>query len=272
MPQARSGPADDDRRIDYWAVVIMAAYGLANVILWNATVSNGRFLFGSDSMTWIRPALALLEHGAFVQLHDPSLPDVYRPPGYALFAAAVMGLTGSTHPDIISLAHIGLTAISGLLFRDLVRGVLPGWRNLGLAVFLFNPSIFVSAHLIQSEPLTLFLMTLLFWAMLRYARRGYSWPMALLAGAAISAASLSRPTVQLLLLAVPVAPIILVMLGRRLDLWRRAVAQGAAALALALAMLAPWLAIPPPPAKGRRCRAPKAITATSGTRSSPSRP
>ncbi len=49
MPQARSGPADGDRHIDYWAVVIMAAYGLANVILWNATVSNGRFLFGSDS-------------------------------------------------------------------------------------------------------------------------------------------------------------------------------------------------------------------------------
>lgn len=235
--------AEDGRcGIDYWALLIMAAYWLANVILWIATVPDGRFLFGSDSMTWIRPALALLEHGAFVQLHDPSLPDVYRPPGYPLFAAAVMGLAGSTHPDIMSLAHIGLTAISGLLFRDLVRGVLPGWHNLGLAIFLFNPSIFVSAHLIQSEPLTLFLMTLVLWAMLRYSRRGYSWPMALLAGAAISAASLSRPTVQFLVLAVPIAPIVLVMLGRRLDLWRRAVLQGVAAFALALAMLAPWLA------------------------------
>ena len=51
MPQARSGPAAGGRRIDTTALLVMAAYGLANVILWNATVPDGRFLFANTQGT-----------------------------------------------------------------------------------------------------------------------------------------------------------------------------------------------------------------------------
>ena len=114
-------------------IIVVALYVLANVLIWVFADADARLGEAADGGSWYRPALALMTHGAFVDLEHPTKIDTYRPPLYPLFEAGVMTLTGSPSPAAIALAQIVLLLFVGLLFRDLVRDVMPGWENLGLA-------------------------------------------------------------------------------------------------------------------------------------------
>ena len=221
-------------------VFVVALYLIANALIWVFVVPDVRLAEAADGSTWYRPALAILMHGDFVDLDDPSLTDTYRPPLYPLFAAAAMKVAGDPSPAAIAIAQIALLLLVGLLFRDLVRDWMPGWEDFGMGLLLLNPSVLSSAQFVQSEILFLAFTTLAFWSTTKYLHDRGRWRFALLTGLAVALACLTRPTAQFLLFTLPVLFPLLDLVERRHTL-KRATIQGVLSFSLAIVVIAPWV-------------------------------
>lgn len=219
--------------------VVTGLYVLANIVLGVLAVPGASLAQGGDAGSYWDPALALVKHGAFVQLDNPAEPNLYRTPLYPLMISWLMHLFGEA-PGAVVVVQLALLYGAGLLFRDTVRDWLPDWENFGMALVVLNPNLLGTAHLIQSETLYLFFMTVGFWALLRIVREDFRWRNAYVAGAALAAACLAKPTSQFLVVLLPVAlPMIAIVAGARSE-WGRMLLQGVTAISLALAIMAPW--------------------------------
>jgi 4-amino-4-deoxy-L-arabinose transferase-like glycosyltransferase len=221
----------------FWLVT--GLYLFVNILLVLLASPGANLAQGGDAGSYWNPALALLKYGGFVQLENPTEPNFYRTPFYPLMISGLMSIFGES-PDAVIFMQLILLYISGLIFRNSVRDWLPGWENLGLALIVLNPNLLGTAHLIQSETLYLFFMSIAFWALLMIVREDFRWSNALIIGSALAAACLVKPTSQFLIPLLPIAlPLIAVAAGVRAK-WGRLFVQGLLALVLALAIMAPW--------------------------------
>ncbi|MFL2688095.1 MAG: ArnT family glycosyltransferase [Alphaproteobacteria bacterium] len=221
----------------FWLVT--GLYLLVNMLLVLFAAPGANLAQGGDADSYWNPALALLKYGSFVQLENPTEPNLYRTPFYPLMISGLMSVFGES-PDAVVFVQLILLYVIGLIFRDSVRDWLPGWENFGMALILLNPNLVGTAHLIQTETLYLFCMTVGFWALLKIVQEDFRWRNALIVGAALAVACLVKPTSQFLVVLLPVAlPFIAWVAGARSE-WRRMVAQGLVAMVLALAIMAPW--------------------------------
>lgn len=221
-------------------VFVLALYLLANVLIGVFSTPDARLAHAADGSTWYKPALAFATHGKFVNFDDPTKVDTYRPPIYTLFLAFAITVGNEAAPLVTAVAQIALLLLVGLLFRDLVRDWLPGWENIGLALLILNPSVLSSAQYVQSEILFLACTMLAFWASAKYLRSGGQLRFALLTGLSVALACLTRPTAQFLLFVLPVLFPILALATKSTSP-KRATVQGLLSMALAFAVLAPWV-------------------------------
>lgn len=220
-------------------LAILAVYVVVNLAILLLAVPRAAQTLGADASSWIEPARALLEHGAFVELDHPDRPITFRAPLYPLFLAGLLW-PGQGYLPLV-LAQLALLFVTGLLVRWMVEPWLPGYGALALALVVFNPSALGTAHLVQSDTLYAFLMTAATAALLAFARAPGPWP-ALATGAAFALACLTRTTAQYLFYVFPlIFPILGWAAGHGRD-WLRHLGAGAAALILAAAILAPWMA------------------------------
>ncbi len=219
--------------------VILVGFLLTNVLIVLGTQPDANLSGAADGGSWYEPVLAFLRYGAFVELSSPDMPNLYRPPLFPVFGAGLMTLFGSESPFPIVVGQIAVLLVSGVIFRAVVEEVAPGYGALGMALYLFNPNVLSTAHLIQSETLFSFFLLVSFWAVC--VRNGHvTWGRSLLTGLALGLACLVRPTPQFLILVLPLGMVALAVLAGRGASWVRALMQGAAATVLALAIVAPW--------------------------------
>ena len=185
--------------------------------------------------------MALYKYGAFVELDDPSRPETYRGPVFPIFGAAMMRIAGQADPMPIVYGQIVLLLLTGLMFRRIVEEWCPGWGDLGLALYVFNPNALATAHLIQSDTVFMIVTTASFWTALRYIQRGHDWHYGVATGALLGLACLVRPTPQFLLLALPpILPILVAVSGKRSGLGR-AFLTGAGGVVAAGVIALPWI-------------------------------
>lgn len=235
---------DDARRTPFylkkafWAVSLL--YVLANAVIWVNTDAELRLQYAGDGASWYQPSVGLYEYGAFVLPNMPDEPSVYRPPMFPLFAAAMFGLFGETTPNAIAFGQIILLFVAGCFFRSSVEDWLPGWGTAGMAVFLFNPNVLTISQYTQSDTVFLFFMTLTLWAVLRFAGGDMSWRQALLTGACLACACLTRPTAQFLIVVLPLVFPLLAWLGGSARNVGRGFLQGMIAMLLAIVVVSPW--------------------------------
>lgn len=235
MTAPTTPPAGRPRAI----LAILAVYVVVNLAILLLAAPGAPETLGADAASWIGPARALLEHGAFVELDNPDLPMTFRAPLYPLFLAGLLW-PGAGYLPLV-LAQLALLFAGGLLVRRMVEPWLPGYGALALALVVFNPNALGTAHLVQSDTLYAFLMTAATAGLLGFARAPGLRP-ALATGAAFALACLARTTGQYLLFVFPaIFPIVGWTAGRGGD-WLRHLGAGAAALVLAVALLLPWMA------------------------------
>ena len=140
----------------FWLVT--GLYLLVNMLLVLLAAPGANLAQGGDAGSYWNPALALLKYGSFVQLENPTEPNLYRTPFYPLMISGLMSVFGES-PDAVIFVQLIILYVNGLIFRDSVRDWLPGWENFGMALILLNPNLVGTAHLIQTETLYLFCMT-----------------------------------------------------------------------------------------------------------------
>ena len=195
-----------------------------------AVVGFQTLRFG-DARAYLFAARELVRTGHYPLATEPFY---FRAPGYPVFlVAATLG-----HPDRIALAKIanagmgalaavGLTSLSARIFRR--RGVA---LATGAAAAIHPGFVFLSTD-IQSEPLFLLLLLSAGWLLLVSTDRPSS-SLALLAGAAVALAALTRPSALVL------APLLAAPLFDRRHPFRVRSHLAAAALLGFLFTLAPW--------------------------------
>lgn len=222
-------------------LAIVLAFIAVNLLMLWATEPGANLRQGADAQSWYEPAVALYKYGAFVELDDPSRPETYRGPVFPIFGAAMMRIAGQADPMPIVYGQIVLLLLTGLMFRRIVEEWCPGWGDLGLALYVFNPNALATAHLIQSDTVFMIVTTASFWTALRYIQRGHDWHYGVATGALLGLACLVRPTPQFLLLALPlILPILVAVSGKRSGLGR-AFLTGAGGVVAAGVIALPWI-------------------------------
>ena len=220
-------------------LAIMAAYIAVNVALVLFSIPDAAWTYSADGNSWRNPALGLVKHGAFVDPSKPATPEVFRAPGYPLFLAGAIIISGERFFDIAVPAQIVLLFLVGLISYRVTEDWLPGYGPAALSLTIFNPNGLGSAHIIQSETLYSVGIALLGWAVLTFCRRPTVVHGAL-AGLALGASCLIRPDAQFLIVALPLGLVFLASLpGKRID-WGRRLASAVACLVIALAVVSPW--------------------------------
>ena len=168
-----------------------------------AVVGFSTLRFG-DARAYLFAAKELVRTGHYPLATEPFY---FRAPGYPVFlAAATLG-----NPDRIALAKIANAVLGALAALVLASLSAKLFRRRGLAVAtgaaaaLHPGFVFLSTD-VQSEPLFLLLLLAAAWLLLLAADRPSS-NLALLAGASLALAALTRPTALALapLLAAPLA-------------------------------------------------------------------
>jgi len=125
-------------RSPYSGVLLCAAafVVLAAAILF-AVPPERPVVAGADSTTWLKPAKALLQHGALVDHDNPEIADFYRPPMMALFSAPLLWIGGDYGIRAIVLGQVVLIALAGILVGVASGTLWPGTATLATALFLF---------------------------------------------------------------------------------------------------------------------------------------
>lgn len=233
---------EDPLFADPWVRIasIIAVFVVVNIGIGFLAAPDSPYVNGADAGSWLGPAQALLEHGAFVDPSNPAAPQTFRPPLYLLFLAGLLWLgDGSFLPIIV--AQLTLLLATGWFARAITEDWVPGYGELAFALVVLNPSAIGSAHLIQSDTLYACLVTATLWIVLRFARSPEP-RYVLAAGVVFALACLVRTTGQFLFYVWPVLfPLLAASAGAGRD-WRRYLAAGGISLVLALAVVAPWMA------------------------------
>ena len=148
-----------------------------------------------DSFSYLNPARALAETGRFsVSPDQPEVPERVRTPGYPLWLAFWIKLTGA--------GVAGLSAGQWLLFAATLAltyalGARLWGPRAGLAAAAFvtvDPVNALYGLKILPEPLATLLTLVFAWTMLRYLETGGARRFGLAAGTALGLATLVRPT------------------------------------------------------------------------------
>lgn len=231
-------PLDDQahRRLLILASLI-AAVGLA--ILFSIPPDRPKTV-GGDSGSWLEPARALVEYGAFVRLDDPSVPDYYRPPMTPLFNAVALAIGGESGIRSIVVGQLLLLIGTALMTAAAAEAIRPGTGIVAAALLAFNPNSLSTALLVQSETLFTFFFTASLLGLLLSVRTG-SLRQAILCGVGLGLATLTRPTSQYLILLLPIAFVLAGLLdGRRGRLLGGMALRGSVAAVFAVMVVAPW--------------------------------
>ena len=183
------------REIAALAIVVALLAGLA-LRLW---MLRNVFEVNGDSLIYGGLAKNLLLHGRF-DLTLPSgrmYPTLIRLPGYPIFLALCFRLFGMENYYSAACVQIVLDLLGCLLLADFVRRIAPAGLGRGAALatlWLAALCPFTAAYTAEplTETLTLFVLALAMWAMVRF-RDEPSWAHALWFTLAVSCAALLRP-------------------------------------------------------------------------------
>ena len=221
----------------FWVFTLI--YFFINAWIFLSAAPGASLTQGGDAGSYWSPALAFLKYGDFVRLDNPTELDLYRTPLYPLMISMVIFIFGE-NPSAVVLTQIFLLYAVGILYRNIVKSWLPSWRDAGMALIILNPNLIGTVHLIQSETLYLFFISIGFWSLLRIVQGNFRLHNALIVGVALAFACLVKPTSQFLVITLPIfLPLIAVLSGSG-HLWGRLFIQGTSAAAIAIAIMAPW--------------------------------
>ena len=236
----RTGPAG------HWPVTALTlAYVAVNSVIWVAADPSCRRVGGSCYVAadnWAGTiADALLLHGALVQPDNPTEPWTLWPPGGGILEAIARFLAGGDDVSLYILLQLVLVFATGMLIRSTANRIVWPSGEWAMALFIFNPNVLTLAHLPQNEIPQMFLVTVAFLAVLRYA----SEPRVSLAvgcGVVLGTSAMIRPDTAFLGYALPAALPLVVVLAGTAGVASRAIWHGAIGAVAALAVMAPWMA------------------------------
>ncbi len=217
-----------------WSVVLLALLVRLLVAAPGLAGDEQRF-WRPDTVTYVQPALALLEDGAYREAPGSEVRATLRPPGFSVLIAAIYGVTGkSWRLLVVALCVIGaLTCIpvfrSGVLYGGTWGGTVAG------GLFALNMTAISASPLILSDTWYVFFAAWQCFYFLRFVRHERLVDLWLSVGAA-AVSALIRPTGLMWLL-----PCLFLIAVFPRKSWRKRVIGGLVAVGIYVVVLSPWL-------------------------------
>ena len=219
--------------------IICIVYILVNVLLLFAAPYEVHLAQGADASSWYSPALSLLKHGEFVTLNDPSILQTYRPPLYPIYEAFMLFIGNGNIISII-IGQILLLWFAGIITYRMVEKILPSRGIVGLVLVVFNPNALGTAHLVQSDILYMFMVTITLYYLLLYSSRG-SFKLSVLIGLLFGLSCLVRTSGQYLIPLFPIIYIIVGLLQEKKQPILTHLYRGLISIIFAVAVVFPWV-------------------------------
>ena len=219
--------------------IICIVYILVNVLLLFAAPYEVHLAQGADASSWYSPALSLLKHGEFVTLNDPSILQTYRPPLYPIYEAFMLFIGNGNIISII-IGQILLLWFAGIITYRMVEKILPSRGIVGLVLVVFNPNALGTAHLVQSDILYMFMVTITLYYLLLYSSRG-SCKLSVLIGLLFGLSCLVRTSGQYLIPLFPIIYIIVGLLQEKKQPILTHLYRGLISIIFAVAVVFPWV-------------------------------
>jgi 4-amino-4-deoxy-L-arabinose transferase-like glycosyltransferase len=147
-------------------------------------------VFDSDSIEYATLAENINNYYVFsISTAEPFSPETFRTPGYPIFVANILTLTGSYYAVIVF--QILIVFFSSVIIFFIGRELLSErWALVPAVLYIFDPATIVNSLIIMSDSLFVFLFLLCIYLLFMYKN---SWWKYLLAGVVISAAIYVRP-------------------------------------------------------------------------------
>jgi len=180
-----------------------------------------------------------LKHGAFVTLADSTVLQTYRPPAYPVYEAFMLYIGNGNIISII-VGQIILLWLVGIITYKIVEDIFPEKGILGLVLVIFNPNALGVAHLVQSDILYLFMVTITLYCLLLYSKEA-SFKLSLLIGFLFGLTCLVRPSGQYLIFLFPLIYIVIGLLQKNGQFLVIHLSHSLLSAIVSVAVIFPWV-------------------------------
>ena len=154
--------------------------------------------------------------------------------------AAAIRIAGENGLSFLIGLQIAMLYGTGLIAWAIARPWLGSSAAVVFGLVVLNPNAIGGAHWPLADTLHALIFTGAVWALLSYARDGRLWR-AMVGGAALGLAAMTRPESALLVILLPIGIPLVHWLAKLPRPIRNGVPAGLAAIALALAVAFPWM-------------------------------
>ena len=159
-------PKDISKFIVYFYSAIITIFFSLNLIFLNVS-DDIRIFSSTDPLDYINSAKSLIECGSFSYLELNCIPKTWNTPGYPIFIAIHM-LISENYIFYLVLTQIFLLLLTALISSKLIEKLNPKLSIWVFSLILFNPNSFSTAHLIQTETIFTFFLTIIIFIMFKY--------------------------------------------------------------------------------------------------------
>ncbi|WPD21681.1 MAG: glycosyltransferase family 39 protein [Candidatus Electrothrix scaldis] len=184
----------DRRHLHLLICICLISLCMKLFLLYYLSSDEQRFI-GVDTPTYVGPAMALLENGAFLQGPNQwDTPETFRTPGYPIFLAFSFFVSSKNIPFTIVLQIFIFTGTLILTFLTCKKMFGSGAGIIAVILLAFDPPSFVHNFLLLTETLATFFTVFFVFSVVKYFEEKNNLVWACFVGLTLALATLVRPT------------------------------------------------------------------------------
>lgn len=189
---------------NYYIISVYIIWLIINFYFLISINDSTRLLASADVSSWIKPAKLFFSNHSFLVNTEYANQAVYRTPVIPLLISFSYIFTDSHSYIPFIILQILATFLTSFLLVKMIGDIAIVYKLFIIIVFLFNPNVISSVHLIQSEIFTMFFFTTTFYFINRYYKISSNKLYCIMAGLFLGTTILTRPSVVFLLLLLPI--------------------------------------------------------------------
>ena len=232
------------KEYNFFLLNIYIIWIVINLLLLLFVDNNTRISASADALSWITPAKNFFLNHNFIENTEYSNQAVYRTPIIPIIISFSFIFTENDSYIPFIILQIIATIFTSFLLIKLINNQKYIYKLILVVIFLFNPNILSTTHLIQSEIFTMLFFTLSFYFIAKHKKVENKLINAFIIGIFLGMAILARPSIIFIIFLLPIILYLLYCKSFkniiRIEKNFNILLQGFFSLFISLLILFPW--------------------------------